>query len=1087
MKGTRRGKKLLPGWFFSFLLLIFSLVVFNPSAKAAATGKIVGVVVDVKTGEPLPGANVLIKGTDMGAATGLDGYFIILNVSPDIYDIQASMMGYESVTQTGVEVTTDHTTQIRFKLRSTVISGEGITVTAEAEIIKMDVSSSIVSAKVDAIEAVPLVTNIGDYVNLQSGVENWQIRGGGKDQTAFMTDGLMLVDNRSNSMLMEPNISTVKELNIIKGGFNAEYGNVRSGIINVITKDPSFNKYNGTVNFRYVPAHMKHSGPSVFEHNNVMLRPYLDTTTLSNGMNVAFDGYEAWTDEYGTEAGRDTMYKYMRTQWRGWNNYGPANGMTPEQAYEEFIWTHCAEGVLDLVAYVDSVEGYKGYSRNRTYGNKPDWNVDGSFGGPVPLIGQHLGNLAFLASYSTDYQQFGLPVTQGYEFYHNWNTSLKLTSHLTKNIKVSAEVMKEVVYTLGSYATGEKSGGSVGILGGSSYGKGDPGGFFMSGDDVFNKESSEYVDGEWGLYTLYYPIAFSPALIDKDMQGFSIDHEISPTTFYTLRFTRIISQNECNSVFGTDTYQSWWERIVSPGVEPLPERDTITKYTLPSGVEVTEIPYGYVLTDSRAADYTVTGGSGAGQVDLSTVMTYNLQFDITSQVNRYNETKAGFIFNYDDMYTYAEKNFAGYGLPGYGAGENWLIEWNHQPIRGGAYLQDKLEFEGFIANLGLRMDYNNPNCEWPTVDTYSQILTDALKDTLRSDNPPPEIMEPAKAQMQWSPRIGISHPISENAKLYFNYGHFYSMASSRDMYLMHFGKPGDPMAALGNPSAAMPKTVAYELGADFKIKEMFMVHLAGYYKDIDRQTAWVQYRSYYGDVNYATVENTNYEDIRGFELRFEKAFGKFVKGWLNYDYMVKTWGTFGREYYYERPDLEQTKGLRDPIEDISRPQPRMNAFVQLSSPSEWGAVLGGFNLSFLYEWEAGWWETWDPIETELPRFQNNLQWQPWRTLNAKFDKTISYAGLNMNVFMEVENLFDWKYLDPNGFKGGRNDKRAYLESLKLEMYNDPVFEGMEDYEGGNDKVGDLCSDEKPYINDPNVTFLAFHHPRTLVLGVKVDF
>jgi len=1077
MKGTKRGRDLLTRWIIGGVLVILSILAFNPSAKAAATGKIAGIVVDAETGEPLPGANVLIRETTMGAATDLDGYYYILNVSPDIYDVQASMMGYENVTQTGVEVTTDHTTRIRFELKSTVIPGKGITVRADAEVIKMDVSSSIVSAKSDEIEAVPLVTNISDYVNLQSGVKNWEVRGGGKDQTSFMANGLMLVDNRSNSMLMEPNISTVKELNIVKGGFNAEYGNVRSGIINIITKEPSFNEYRGTVNFRYVPAQMKHRGPSVFERNNYMLRPYLDTTTLdSTGMNVAFDGYQAWYDEYGMEAGQDTVNKYRKGKWDGWNTYGPENGMTPEQAMEEFIWSHCAEGVLDLVP-----DDYQGHPRDRSYGNEPDWNVDGSFGGPVPLIGKHLGDLAFLASYKTDYQQFGLSVTQGHEFYHNWNTSLKLTSHLSKNIKVSVEAMKEVVYTLGAYATGEKSGGSVGILAGGSYGKGDPGGFFMSGDDVFNKESSEYVDGEWGLNTLYYPIAFSPAIIDKNMQGVSISHALSPNTFYELRFTHIDSENKCNGIFGVDTDQTTFQQIIDPGIAALPKRDTITTYTLPSGVEVTETPYGYIYDESKTnADGTATGGNGACQVDLSSISTYNLKFDITSQINRFNEVKSGFILNFDDMYTYAEKNF-----PGYAGGEGWLIDWNHQPIRGGAYIQDKLEFEGFIANIGLRMDYNNPNCEWLTVEEYPQVLTSTLKDTLRSDNPPSEIMEPAEYQMQWSPRIGISHPISENAKLYFNYGHFYSMAPSKEMYLMHFGKRSDPMAAIGNPSAAMPKTVAYELGADFNIKEMFRVHLAGYYKDVDRQTAWVQHESYYSEVLYLTVENKNYEDIRGFELRFEKSYGRFVKGWINYDYMVKTSGTVGREHYYENLATNQKKGMRDPIQETPLPQPRMNAFIQFSSPREWGAILGGFNFSFLYEWEAGLYENW-PINIELPRFQGNLQWQPWRTLDAKLNKTISYAGINMNVFMEVQNLLDWKYLDPNGFGPG-DDKTWYLNSLKLKIYDDPLFEDNEQYEAGNDKVGDLCSDEKPYINDPNITFLAFHHPRMLVFGVKLDF
>jgi len=1081
MISKRRVRELLPRWVIGGVLLILSILAFNPSAKASATGKIVGTVIDIETGEPLPGANIVIQRTTKGAAADPDGYFIILNVSPDIYNIQARMMGYESVTQTGVEVTTDHTTRIRFELKSTVVRGEGVTVRAEAELIKMDVSSSIISAKTEEIEAVPLVTNIGDYVNLQSGVENWEIRGGGTDQTAFMANGLMLVDNRSNSMLMEPNISTVKELNIIKGGFNAEYGNVRSGIINIVTKDPSSKEYHGTVNFRYVPAQKKHRGPSVFEHNNYLLRPYLDTTTLPNGESVAFYGTSTWEDTlvYGPEAGEDTLNKY-KAVWQGWNSWAENHGMTPEQAMEQFIWVHCAEGVLDLVP-----DDYEGHSRDRTYWKEPDWNVDGSFGGPVPIIGQYLGDLAFLASYRTDYQQFGLPVTQGYDFYHDWNASFKLTSHITDNIKLSAEAIKEVIYTLGAYATGEKSGGTVGVRGTGSYGRGDPGGFMLSGDDVFHSGSCEYVDGEWGLNTLYYPSAFSPAIIDKNMQGISISHALSSSTFYTLRFTHIDSENKCNNGFGVDTGQTTFQQFINPGVDPLPERNTITTYTLPSGVEVTETPYGYVLGESvLGADNTYTGGNGSCQIDLSSVETYNLQFDITSQINRFNEIKSGFIFNYDDMYTHAEKNFPG-------GAEGWIIEWNHQPIRGGAYLQDKLEFEGFIANIGLRMDYNNPNCEWLTLEEpYAQVLTSGLKDTLRSDNPPSEIMSPAEYQMQWSPRIGISHPISENAKLYFNYGHFYSMAPSNEMYLMHFGKAGDGMAALGNPSASMPKTIAYELGADFNIGEMFRLHLAGYYKDVDRQTAWVRYQAEDAAVlDYSTVENNNYEDIRGFELRFEKSYGRFVKGWINYDYMVTTSGTVGREFYYEESIKNQTQGMLDPIQETPLPRPRMNAFIQFSSPHEWGPIFRGFNLSFLYEWHAGWWETWNPLESDEPRFQNNLQWQPWRNINARLSRTISYSGIDMNVFMEVKNLLDWKYLDPNGFGPGvtEGDKDEYLKSLKLEIYNDPVFEGMEDYEPGNDKVGDLNSFDKPYINDPNIAFLAFHNPRTLVFGVKLDF
>jgi hypothetical protein len=182
--------------------------------------------------------------------------------------------------------------------------------------------------------------------------------------------------------------------------------------------------------------------------------------------------------------------------------------------------------------------------------------------------------------------------------------------------------------------------------------------------------------------------------------------------------------------------------------------------------------------------------------------------------------------------------------------------------------------------------------------------------------------------------------------------------------------------------------------------------------------------------------------------------------------------------------------MTDPVQKTYLPQPRMNAFIQFSSPREWGAIQGGFSLSFLYEWEAGWWESWNPLRTELTGFVNNLQWQPWRTINAKLNKNISYAGINMNVFMEVQNLLDWKYLDINCFGSNgihTSDAEEYLKSLKLDIYDDPLFELYPQYEAGNDKVGDIKSDEKPYINDPNITFLAFHNPRTFVFGVKLDF
>ncbi len=127
--------------FLLFILIIFSSVILF----AKNTGKISGKVTDQQTGEVLPGANVIIEGNRMGAKTDIEGFYVISNVPPGSFSVQARMMGYNSVTITDVKVIADSTTIINFKLSASTIEAEGITVSAKREVIKMDLSSSSIS------------------------------------------------------------------------------------------------------------------------------------------------------------------------------------------------------------------------------------------------------------------------------------------------------------------------------------------------------------------------------------------------------------------------------------------------------------------------------------------------------------------------------------------------------------------------------------------------------------------------------------------------------------------------------------------------------------------------------------------------------------------------------------------------------------------------------------------------------------------------------------------------------------------------------------------------------------------------------
>jgi len=990
----------------SFMLVCAALFVYHGATLGGITGKIAGVIKDAATGEQLPAVNIVIEGTTLGGATDNEGHYFIINIPPGTYSLQASMVGYAVESRTGVIVNVDHTTTIDFDLRVTAIAGEEVTVTAEREIVPMDISASHIVADAEQIVEVPMVTDIAQYIHLQAGIEGDYIRGGGLDQTQFMMDGLMVVDNRTNKPMMMVNLSSVKELNIIKGGFNAEYGNVRSGLINVVTREGSPSVYHGSFDFRYSPPHLKHNGVSIFSPDFYYLRPYLDPDVMWVGTENG-----TWTDEE-----KETYETFM-----GWNEYSkrllgdddPINDRTPEECRDIFLWRHALEG-----------SGALG-QKEGTYADRPDWNVDVSFGGPVPYISKYLGNLSFFASYRDNQEMFALPTNRNY--YKEETTHLKLTSRLSQSMKLTLEGL------YGKTNTVSRSG------------------MLTSGTGMLSYNDKSY---------LYLPSSLSPHDHYQSMVGLSFDHVLSPNTFYNIRISNIFVKDVC----------SWYDRW----------RDkTILEYF--GNTPVDEIPYGFWWRKTEEWGMFHPGHVVGGLRDWSETGTVNLKFDLTSQIDKYNQIKVGWMVNYDDLDTYRM-----WVSPGQ-EDEEWVKKWRHFPIRAGAYLQDKLEFEGMIANFGVRLDYNEPNCEWFTVDRYSQYFMKKYKDVFTEVAP----KEPAKGHLKISPRLGVSHPISDNAKLYFNYGHFYSMPSSISMYEIDFGRKGSPagISFIGNPSAELPQTVSYELGVEYNVRNWFLVHLSGYYKDVRDQTGSVSYTNFDGRVDYSTTENNNYADIRGFEFRLDKRFGRFITGWLNYNYMVTTSGYIGRNEYYEDERTQRITGLENPKQSRPLARPWLRVNLNIRTPGDWGPIvagikpLGDFHLSFLYTWKAGRYQTWDPLATF--KLYDNVQWNGRHDLDNRISKRVRLGKYTVNLFADIRNLFNLKYMDSRGFYDS-GDQEKYLESLHLKMYEGQEYQDV-GYVPGDDKPGDVKSDDKPYINMPNRDFMTFLNPRTVFFGLKIDF
>ncbi len=226
--------------------IILALLACTAMARAGNTGKITGEVKDAQTHEALIGANVVIEGTSMGAATNLDGYYVILNIPPGKYTLVASAVGYNKKTIAGVSVSIDLTTTINYDLSSTVVEvGEEIVVTAQRPLVQRDLTASTAIVGGDQIAALP-VTEVSQVLSLQAGVVDGKVRGGRAGEVAYWIDGVPVTDAYNGTQVVEVNKSIVQELQLISGAFNAEYGQAMSGIVNIATKEGG-QKFSGSL------------------------------------------------------------------------------------------------------------------------------------------------------------------------------------------------------------------------------------------------------------------------------------------------------------------------------------------------------------------------------------------------------------------------------------------------------------------------------------------------------------------------------------------------------------------------------------------------------------------------------------------------------------------------------------------------------------------------------------------------------------------------------------------------------------------------------------------------------------------------
>ena len=310
--------------------------VLATAASAGTVGKIYGVVKDAGTGEPIANAAVIIVRTTMGASTGADGYYFILNVAAGTYDVQAQVIGYKPLLIQNVLVAPDFTTELNFRLEQTVAATlDAVKVEAQRAIVQRDKTATARFLDGKDLQNQP-IRGYQDAASLQAGVvaEQGALRGGGgvqleeatnaprlymrggrSDETAYFVDGFSQQDPLTGISTVAINQNAIQQVVVMTGGFDAEYGKIMSGAVNVITKEGG-DKLTGSVEAMTDNLGGSWVGTKKYDYNLYSLQ--LDGPVPGiPGLKMSGSGERTWegdrtpkpVDQLGLTTAQENLYK----------------------------------------------------------------------------------------------------------------------------------------------------------------------------------------------------------------------------------------------------------------------------------------------------------------------------------------------------------------------------------------------------------------------------------------------------------------------------------------------------------------------------------------------------------------------------------------------------------------------------------------------------------------------------------------------------------------------------------------------------------------------------------------------------------
>lgn len=295
------------------LFILLTGLIFPQPVAEQGKGRIVGSVVDFVTRQPLIGANVLIIGTTIGAATDINGNFRIENLDPNTYQLRASVIGYEPQTKTDVVVSPGRLTQVAFTLSAQIIEFEGVEVTGDFFRKDPFEVNSIRSFSFEEIRRSPggfedvvrALSVLPGVAQADAGRNDLIVRGGAPSENLYLVDGIEVpninhfgTQGATGGPLSFINLDFVRETSFSTGGFSSLYGDKLSSVLTIDLRNGRNDRLGGKATISASQFGLNVEGPLLNENSSFIIsarRSYLDFIFKAAGFSFVPEYYDLLT------------------------------------------------------------------------------------------------------------------------------------------------------------------------------------------------------------------------------------------------------------------------------------------------------------------------------------------------------------------------------------------------------------------------------------------------------------------------------------------------------------------------------------------------------------------------------------------------------------------------------------------------------------------------------------------------------------------------------------------------------------------------------------------------------------------------